>query len=269
MSRSERARGEGSSGAGDGAGQVGSGTGGADGPGQARRSGARPRSPGAGARLGPPDVRPPRYGRYLLLLAIVIAVLLTINTAITKTNGARGVPPGELVPPFALPLATGDVNGDANVATHANDGAAGKTPACAVRGAGILNVCELYEEGPLVLALFIDAGSCPDVLSDMQALARAFPAVRFAGVAIKGERGPLRTLIARRGLTSVSIGFDRDGVLAGLYKVVSCPQVNFVLPGGEVQSAALLSYPSTQALRARVGALIAAAMSRGWKAPGR
>ena len=27
-------------------------------------------------------------------------------------------------------------------------------------GAAILNVCELYERGPLVLALFVEAGSC-------------------------------------------------------------------------------------------------------------
>ena len=62
-------------------------------------------------------------------------------------------------------------------------------PACTVRGPGILNICQLYEQGPVVLALFVDAGSCPRVLSDMQALAPSFPGVRFAGVAIKGDRG--------------------------------------------------------------------------------
>ena len=41
----------------------------------------------------------------------------------------------------------------------------------------------------MVLALFVDAGSCPRILSDMQALAPSFPDVRFAGVAIKGDRG--------------------------------------------------------------------------------
>ena len=58
-------------------------------------------------------------------------------------------------------------------------------PACAERGARILNVCQLYEQGPVVLALFVDAGSCPAVLSEMQALAPAFPGVRFAAVAIR------------------------------------------------------------------------------------
>jgi hypothetical protein len=223
----------------------------------------------ARAPLGPAGVRPPRYGLYVGLLATLIIALVAINTVLSKPNIARGIAPGKRVPPFALPLATGTVNGDADVATHADAGSAGRTPACAERGAGILNVCELYERGPVVLALFVDAGSCPAVLSDMQALARQFPGVAFAGVAIKGERGPLRKLIAGRALSSVQVGFDRDGVLADLYKLLSCPQVSFVLPGGVVQSRALLSRPSPRTLRVRVEALVQAATARGWRAPRR
>jgi hypothetical protein len=248
MSRSERARSEGLRRAGSGG----------------SRSGADFRSPLVAA-----GVRPPRYGRYFGLLMVLIVVLIAINTVLTKSHIARGIEPGKRIPPFALPLATGTVKGDADVATHANSGAAGRTPACAERGAGILNVCELYERGPVVLALFVDAGSCPAVLSDMQALAPRFSGVAFAGVAIKGERGPLRKLIAGRALTSVQVGFDGDGVLAGLYKLLSCPQVTLVLPGGVVQSPALLSRPSPQTLRMRVEALVAAEKARGWRAPRR
>ena len=210
---------------------------------------------------------PPRYGRYLWLLAIVIIVLLTINGSLTKSAIQTGVRPGRVIPPFALPLANGDVTGDANVATRPNQGSAGKTPACAVRGAGILNVCELYERGPLVLALFVDASSCPAVLSSMQALAPANPGVRFAAVAIKGQRPQLLKLIAQRGLTDVQVGFDSDGALASLYQVVSCPQVTFVLPGGVAQSKPLLTTPSTPALSVRVNELVAAARARGWRPP--
>jgi hypothetical protein len=193
------------------------------------------------------------------LLALVVLVLITVNTIVTKPNGAKGVEPGHAIPPFAAPLALGTLSGDVNVATHAGEGSAGRTPACAVHGPGVLNVCALYRGRPLVLALFVDAGSCPDVLGQMQTLAGAFPAVNFAAVAIKGERGPLLTLIRKRGLTSVRVGIDRDGVLASLYRVASCPQVSFVLPGGVVQSPALLDTPSPRALRARVTELVAAA----------
>jgi hypothetical protein len=201
----------------------------------------------------------PRYGRYVGLLALVILVLITVNTVLTKPNGARGIEPGHAVPPFAAPLALGTLNGDVNVATHTGEGTAGRTPACAVRGPGVLNVCALYRGRALVLALFVDAGSCPDVLGQMQALAGAFPKVSFAAVAIKGERGPLLALMRKHRLTSVQVGFDRDGVLASLYKVASCPQVSFVLPGGVVQGPALLDTPSPQKLRARVAALVVAA----------
>lgn len=209
----------------------------------------------------------PHYGRYVGLLGLVILVLITINTVLTKPNGSRGIEPGHPVPPFAAPLALGRLSGDVNIARHADEGSAGKVPACAVRGPGVLNMCESYERGPVVLALFVDGGSCPDVLDRMQALAGQFAGVSFAGVAIKGERGALRKLIAKRGLTRVQVGFDSDGVLAGLYKLGSCPQVSFVLPGGIVQSPALLVTPSRAALRARVEGLLAAARARGWRQP--
>lgn len=202
-----------------------------------------------------PAVQAPRYGRYAGLLAIVILVFITINTLVTKPNGATGVAPGSPLPPFAVPLVLGAVTGDANVATRANEGTAGRRPACSVRGAGILNLCDLYEHGPVVLALFVDAGSCQAILSDLQALAPSFPRVQFAAVAIEGSRSGLRRLIRSRGLT-FPIGLDRDGVLVGLYKVASCPQVTFARPGGIVQGRALLRRPSLAALRARVQALV-------------
>jgi hypothetical protein len=207
-----------------------------------------------------------RYGRYVLLLGLLILVLITVNTAVNKPAGIRGVPAGQPLPPFAVPLALGSLQGDANVATHANEGPAGRVPACTVRGAQILNICQLYERGPVVLALFVDAGSCPDVLGDLQALAPSFPGVRIAAVSIKGDRGQLRRLVRARHL-SMPVGIDSDGALATLYKVVSCPQVTFAYPGGVVQSAALLERPTRATLRARLSALVAAARARGWRGP--
>jgi hypothetical protein len=195
-------------------------------------------------------------------------VLIAINTVVTKPNRADGIEPGHRLPPFAVPLVSGNLNGDADVATHANDGAAGKHPACSERGAGILNVCELYERGPVVLALFVDGGSCPAIVSDMQALAPSFAGVQFAAVAIKGDRGALRKLVRSRGL-SLPVGIDRDGALAALYKVASCPQVTFAYPGGVAQSRALFTRPPRATLRARVSELVAAARARGWRPPRR
>jgi len=216
----------------------------------------------------PPRRTTPRYGGYVGLLALVIVALITINTIVTKPNGVKGLAPGEQAPPFAVPLALGDLNGDADTATRPNEGAAGRVPACKERGARILNICQLYEGAPVVLALFVDGGSCPDVLEEMQALAPSFPGVRFAGVALKGDRGKLRKLIRTHGL-SLPIGIDNDGALAALYKVGTCPQVSFLYPGGEVQGDALINTPSRTLLRRRVAKLVSGARGRGWRGPAR
>jgi hypothetical protein len=224
--------------------------------------------PQRGGRYAPGDdyiaYQGRRYGRYVGLLGVLIVVLITINTALTKPNGATGIEPGKPLAQFAVPLARGELNGDADVATHPDEGAAGKIPACSERGKGILNICELYEQGPVVLALFVNAGSCARILSDLQALAPSFPGVRFAGVAIKGSRGELLKLMRAKNL-SIPIGFDSDGALASLYKLASCPQVSFAYPGGIVQSKALLERPAPETLRARVSELVQASRARGWK----
>lgn len=199
-----------------------------------------------------------RYGRWVGVIALVFLALVTLNTVLTPPNGAGGIAPGKTMAPFAVPLAGSDLRGDANVATHADDGEAGHRPACAVRGPRILNICQLYEQGPVVLALFVDGAGCANVLSEMQTLTRRFPDVRFAAVSIKGNRAQLRGLVRTRHL-SFPVGIDEDGALAILYKLASCPQVNFAERGGVVQSKALLSTPSLALLRERVSRLARAA----------
>jgi hypothetical protein len=199
-----------------------------------------------------------RYGRWVGVVALVILALITLNTLLTKPNGAAGLAPGTQLPPFAVPLVTGDLRGDANVTTRADGG---RHPACAVRGPRILNVCELYESGPLVLALFVDAGGCARVLDDMQRLAGEFPTVRFAAVSLRGDRDALRALVRAHRL-GFPVGIDEEGTLAPLYKLASCPQITLAYPGGTVQSKALLVRPSLATLRARVAALLAATHAR-------
>jgi hypothetical protein len=199
---------------------------------------------------------PPRYGRYVALLAILILIFITLNTVLTKPNGAGGVGPGEAMPPFAVPLATGGLPGDANVATT------GPHTACTVRKPGVLNICELYEQGPVVLALFVDGGSCTRVLSEMQTLAPEYPKLRFAAVSIMGDRRSLRRLVAQRHL-SFPVGLDDKGDLAALYRLATCPQVTFALRGGTVESKALLNPQSLATMRARVAELAAAGPAGG------
>lgn len=193
-------------------------------------------------------------GRWIGLLAIVILVLITVNTIVTPSNGLAGLAPGSQLPPFAAPLAEGDLEGSVNVATRTNDLV--RHAACTVRGPQVLNICQLYEQGPVVLALFVDASACDRVLGEMQSLAGAYPTVRFAAVAIKGSRSYVRALIRSRHL-AFPVGLDPEGVLPVLYKMATCPQLTFARRGGVTQGRALLSTPSLPQLRARVARLLA------------
>ncbi len=205
-----------------------------------------------------------RYGRYVGAVGILAFIGVLAWLLIAKPHSVGGIEPGRPVPPFAVPLATGDLEGAADVAVHAHEGMRGKVPACRERGQGILNLCELYERGPVVLALFIDGESCPAVLPQMQKAAARFPDVSFAAVAVKGAHASVRRLVYRRRLT-IPVGFDEEGTLAGLYKMVSCPQLSFIYPGGVMQSKPLLEAPSRSKLAARVSELLVASKARGWQ----
>jgi hypothetical protein len=221
------------------------------------------RPPGAGAEW-PSAFRRGRYGRPLALLVLLALVGVLAWIAIDKPHALTGVRPGTKAPPFAAPLALGGLEGDSDVAVHRNEGQRGRVPACRERGSGILNICALYEKGPVVLALFIDGSACDGVLPELQAASRRFPAVSFAAVAVKGAHAEVRRLVRRERLT-IPVGFDRDGSLAALYRMASCPQLSFIYPGGVMQSRALLEQPSTSTLARRVRALVAASEARGWR----
>jgi len=224
------------------------------------------RSGSPGFDAGPPDagIAGARYSRYVVMLAAILLIAFTVHVALGKPKGLTGVRAGQPIPPFAAPFALGGPPGEVDVATHADDGSAGKVAACAERGAGILNICELYERGPVVLALFFDAGSCAGILDRLQELANSFPQVGFAAVAVKEGPAPIARLVRSKHLT-IPVGIDREGRLAGLYTMVSCPQITFIYPGGAAQGAPLLNMPTRAQLRARVVELLAASRARGWK----
>lgn len=227
-----------------------------------------PSEPSAPPRGAPapaaPHAQASRYSWFVGLAALlVIAVIATHNFA--ASGGAAGIAVGQPIPPFAVPLALGTLTGDANVATRPDDGAAGRIPACDVHLAQALNICEAYARGPLVLALFVDAGACPAVLAELRRIAPSYPGLRVAAVAITGDRGALRALVLRERL-GYPVGYDHDGILGDLYHVSSCPQVSFVRPGGTVAEPALLGNAATAAtLQTRIASLVADARARGWR----
>lgn len=208
-----------------------------------------------------------RYWRYIAVVGLIALFAFALYTTLSRQSAVSGVPAGRQLPPFAAPLALDGLSADVNVATRADQGSAGKRPACTVRGAGILNVCQLYEQGPVVLALFLDAGSCPDVLSALQRLAPSFPQVRFAAVAVKADARHVAHLVRKLAL-GYPVGVDRDGVLGALYQMQGCAQVTFAKRGGVVQGQPLLEQPSEALLRERIAQLLGVSRAPAAFAPG-
>ncbi len=198
-------------------------------------------------------------GWIVVAVAAVVLVYIGVNTVRTRGPGSTGPVVGRQLPPFAAPLVTSNLVGDANVATRFGQGSAGARPACDVTDPRALNVCALARRGPVVLAfLTTGASECARQVDTMQALAARFPQVSFAAVAVRGDRGQERALVRRHGWR-LPVAQDRDGAVANLYGVAICPTVVFAARGGRVQSTALGGeVASPAALARRVRALVGA-----------
>lgn len=204
-----------------------------------RGAGREPRTvtpPAPPARAGGSGSAPGRS--YVWVVGIAALMLVAVLFASTIRNGtdrgARGIPDGQVMPPFAVPTATGELDGDANLATKAGEGQAGHVPACAVRGADVLNGCALRDAGPVVLAFFtVRDRECIAQVDVLQRARAQLPGVQLAAIAIRGDRDRLRRLVADHRWT-IPVGYDRDGALSNAYHVQVCPQLTFARRGGRV-----------------------------------
>ena len=185
---------------------------------------------------GPPPTFVSRLPRTIGLLALFgLLVIVAINTLRTPGRPSSGPAVGRALPAFAAPLVDSDLQGDVNVATRAGQGAAGERPACELRGAGIVNTCDLIRRAPLVLAFFsAGEGRCLRAIDALDREARAAAGVKVLAVALGGERSEVRRIVDKRGWR-IPVAHDRDAILANLYGVAVCPQVTYVLRGGRVQ----------------------------------
>jgi hypothetical protein len=190
------------------------------------------------------------------VVGVVVLAYITVNTLRTEGLSPRGLERGTRLPPFAMPLArSASKDQFANVATRPDSGLEGKVPACTVRGPEILNVCELAERGPVVLAFVVTGlDKCADQLDVIDRVAPRFPDVGFAAVAVGEDLGDLRRRL-REHRWRTPIGYDHDGAVANLYGVaVVCPLLTFAGADGRVAGTELGTLGAGE-LAARVEAL--------------
>ncbi len=176
---------------------------------------------------GPP--RPPagasRYTWVVGVLALAAIAYITLNTLGTDAPGSRGLPKGEQLPPFAVPLASSSLEGDAQV---------DPSKACRVRGPDVLNSCQLAERGPVVLAFFATRSErCERQVDVLERVRRRYPDVAFAAVSVRGDRGDVRRIVRER-KWGMPVGYDHDGAVSNAYAVAVCPTITFARKGGKV-----------------------------------
>jgi hypothetical protein len=187
---------------------------------------------------GPPQ--PPRApNKYAWVVGIVIlmvaSALLLLQILSNEGEGLKGPPPGSAVRAFAAPSARGSLEGEANVCQRRPCAkSAGRVPACEVRAADVVNLCELRRR-PLVLTFIFDRGAdCYPQVDRTERVSRRVRGVSFASVFFsRKEREELRRVVEGRGWQQ-PVAVDEDGAIANLYGVGGCPTTVFLKKGGRV-----------------------------------
>ncbi|HET7506990.1 MAG TPA: hypothetical protein VFJ53_01405 [Solirubrobacterales bacterium] len=209
-----------------------------------------------------------RYSLLVGLLFLAVIVVATVNTLEGggggETLGLDRFPDRWPLPEFAVPLGSGQLEGDANVAQDdcetsvvpCPDGSQ-RTPACRIETAGAIRVCDLFER-PLVISFWFSKGDGCAEQQDLvdEVYGRYRGRVGFLSLDIRDDRDTLRELIGRHGW-KMPVGYDRDGAVGSLYGVGGCPTFAYVYPGGTLQSASIGDLTAAQ-LGRRVDQLLAA-----------
>jgi hypothetical protein len=178
----------------------------------------------------------PRPGnKYAWLVGIILlmglGVLLFAETLPNQGKGLKGPEPGQPLPAFAAPTAAGDKEGDANVCQRKPcNKNAGKIPACAVRGSGIVKVCPT-ERGARVMTFVVTRGTdCEPQVDRVERMMGDFPGVRFVTVLSGDTKEEAKNLAIARGWRQ-PVAVDEDGSLVNLYGVGVCPITVFARNG--------------------------------------
>jgi hypothetical protein len=193
---------------------------------------SRPQVPRPGAR----------YVGFVGLAFLVLIALATYNTIRTASGGLLGVDAnvrGQPLPEFAVPNVRGGPNLDANI--FQDDCASAdnpcppdqrRQPACRIRAAGAIRVCDLFDR-PLVISFwFLRGASCLGTQDAVNEVARQFKGrVNFLSIDVRDDRAEVRQIAAEHHWR-IPVGWDRDGAVSDLYRVGGCPTVAFAYPGG-------------------------------------
>jgi len=172
-----------------------------------------------------------------ILFLVALGVIFFTATLPNRGRGVLGPEPSRPAPPFAAPEVRGPLSGDANIcARRPCATGAGRVPACAVRGRGIVNSCELWRDRAVVLAFVFDRGAdCLSFVDRVQRAAVHVRGVRFAAIYFtRKSRAEARAVAAAR-RWRLPVALDSDGAVTNAYRVGVCPTTVLIDRGGRVR----------------------------------
>jgi hypothetical protein len=191
--------------------------------------------------------------RYSIAVGLIFLALIAVATIHTLTGGGGedtlGLdkqPPRWPLPEFAVPAASGHLEGDANI--YQDDCGSSslpcsehppRVPACRIATAGAIRVCDLFDR-PLVISFWFGTENrCERQQGVVSAVAARYRGrVNFLSLDVLDSRESVGELVREQGW-QMPVGFDRDGAVAALYRIALCPTFAYAYPGGTLQSASI------------------------------
>lgn len=190
-----------------------------------RGSGTAPGTAQSGSGLPPGYVA--AIGILFAAIAVVAVLFALLGPLENQESGSVGIGSvgiGERIEPFAVPIATSDLEGDANIDPE---------QACSVPGDDVLRICDYFDR-PLVISFWFTKGAaqCVEEQDVFDRVGTRFAdRAGFVSINVRDERDRVRELIAENDW-QVTVGHDTDGAVSNIYRVGGCPTFLFVKPGG-------------------------------------
>jgi hypothetical protein len=181
-------------------------------------------------------------------------MLLFLETLPNEGEAVQGPNPGQRLPAFAAPAASGNVDEKtANVCQHEPcPKGAGRLPACEIRSEAVVTVCPRRSR-PLVLTFVVTRGAdCEPQVDRAERVRAQVPGVDFVTVVSGDTREEAENLARARGWGQ-KVAVDEDGAVVNLYGIGVCPVTVFARDG-RVRQTALGNLTEDQ-LRRRAAAL--------------
>jgi len=162
----------------------------------------------------------------LVAAAAGIVIINLLAGQESKTVGLGEYRIGEQLDPFAVPDVRSDLEGDANI---------DRDEACEIEVEGAIRVCDYFSR-PLVISFWFTRGAarCVDVQDAFDRVAAKYGnRVGMLSINVLDDRERVEEIVAEREW-EVTVGHDRDGAVANLFRVGGCPTFLFVAPGGKL-----------------------------------